>query len=400
MNPPTVGGAGPGLRDLRPGEVFVVCDDSRVGGSRSLLFHDPDDVVVCTDPSQAVRAFERIDAGVRAGLHAAGWFSYELGYHLEPHLAPLAPSDAGQPPLIMMGLFRERTSMPALERDSFWDEAGEPPTITDVRLTMDRAAYVAAVEAVRELILDGATYQVNLTLKYRFTVDGAPTALYAALRQRQRTRCSAFVGWEEGSVLSLSPESFFVRQGSHIEVRPMKGTLPAGGDEEETRRSSEWLQSDPKSRAENIMIVDLLRNDLARISVPGTVRVPSLLDVERYETVLQMTSTIEAELAGDPSIQQLIQALFPCGSVTGAPKVSTMEIIRELESEPRGVYTGAIGYVSGNEAVFNVAIRTLCLDRDGCGELGVGSGILVDSDAEAEYEECLLKGKFLTDLQK
>ena len=201
-------------------------------------------------------------------------------------------------------------------------------------------------------------------------------------------------------MLSLSPELFFARTGARIEVRPMKGTLPRSGDEGEIERSSAWLRSDPKSRAENIMIVDLLRNDLARISIPGTVRVPSLLDVERYETVLQMTSTIEAELDGDPSVHQLIQALFPCGSVTGAPKVSTMEIIRALESEPRGVYTGAIGYVSGDEAAFNVAIRTLSVDHEGGGELGVGSGILVDSDAEAEYEECLLKGKFLTDLQE
>lgn len=392
------GGDAPSLRDLGRGQLFVVCDDSRAGGSRSFLFRDPDEVVVCTDPSQVAGAFERVETGVRAGLHAAGWFSYELGYHLEPRLAPLAPADPGQPPLMMMGLFRTRTGMSTRNCDSFWEEAGGAPTITEVRPTMDRGAYVAAVEAVRELILDGATYQVNLTMKYLFRVDGAPAALYAALRQRQRTRWSAFVGWEGGSVLSLSPELFFARSGPRIEVRPMKGTLPRSGDEKEIERSSAWLKSDPKSRAENIMIVDLLRNDLARISVPGTVRVPSLLDVERYETVLQMTSTIEAELAGDPTVHQLIQALFPCGSVTGAPKVSTMEIIRALESQPRGVYTGAIGYVSGGEASFNVAIRTLSLDHEGGGELGVGSGILADSDAEAEYEECLLKGRFLTAL--
>lgn len=392
------GGGVPRLGDIEQDQLFVVWDDSRADGSPSLLFHDPQDVVTCTDPSQILSAFERIETGVRAGLHVAGWFSYELGYHLEPRLAPLAPSDPGQPPLIMMGLFRERTEMTPPGCDAFWEEAPAAAAVAGVRPAMDRAAYVAAVEAVRELILDGATYQVNLTMKCRFTVDGSPTGLYSALRKRQRTRCSAFVGWDGGSVLSLSPEVFFTRSGSHIEVRPMKGTLPRTGEEQDVVRSSAWLRADPKSRAENIMIVDLLRNDLARISVPGTVRVPSLLDVERYETVLQMTSTIEAELAGDPSVRRLIEALFPCGSVTGAPKVSTMEIIRALEPEPRGVYTGAIGYVSGGEAAFNVAIRTLFLDDGGAGELGVGSGILVDSDAGAEYEECVLKGKFLTDL--
>lgn len=397
MNPR---GGEPRLDELTAERFFVVCDDSRTGGSGSLLFHDPDEMVVCTAVSDIASSFERIEAGVRSGLHAAGWFSYELGYHLEPRLAPLAPSDPDQPPLVMMGLFHERTSMSKEGSDLFWQAAGGTPTIADVRPTMDRGTYVAAVEAVREEILDGATYQVNLTMKCRFAVEGDPAALYSTLRQRQRTGSSAYIQWEKGSVLSLSPEVFFTRRGKHIEVRPMKGTSPRGGDEDETRRSSSWLQTDPKSRAENIMIVDLLRNDLARISVPGSVRVPSLLDVERYETVLQMTSTIEAELAGDPSVHQLIQALFPCGSVTGAPKVSTMQIIRSLETEPRGVYTGAIGYVSGRESSFNVAIRTLCLDQKGGGELGVGSGILLDSDAEAEYEECLLKGRFLTDLAR
>ena len=396
----TSGGDALRIRDLLSERFFVVCDDSRVDGSGSVLFYDPDEVVVCADPSDIASSFQRLEAGVRRGLHAAGWFSYELGYHLEPRLAPLAPSDPGQPPLVMMGLFSERTDMSTQMSDSFWEAAGDAPRITDARPTMDRDAYVAAVEAVREEILDGATYQVNLTMKYRFGVEGGPAALYSALRQRQRTACSAYVGWEGGSVLSLSPEVFFTRRGDRIEVRPMKGTLPGGGDEEETRRSSSWLKTDPKSRAENIMIVDLLRNDLARISVPGSVRVPSLLDVEQYETVLQMTSTIEAQLAGDPSVHQLIQALFPCGSVTGAPKVSTMQIIRSLEAEARGVYTGAIGFVSGDESSFNVAIRTLCLDHEGGGELGVGSGVLVDSDAEAEFEECLLKGRFLTDLAR
>src|SRR4029078_8982139 len=250
---------------------------------------------------------------------------------------------------------------------------------------------------VQDYIAAGDVYQINLTLKYLFAFSGDPVALYSALRRKQRVEYGALIGAGDFQVLSLSPELFFRREGRPLRSRPMKGTAPRGRTPREDARLKTWLTVDEKQRAENLMIVDLLRNDLGRIAKIGSVEVTDLFTVETYRTVHQMTSGITAEVRGDMGLNDILHALFPCGSVTGAPKVRAMEIIRELEALPRGVYTGAIGHIApSGDSQFNVAIRTLYIGAGGEGEMDIGSGVVSDSKMDAEFEECLLKAQFLT----
>ncbi|NJO67551.1 MAG: aminodeoxychorismate synthase component I, partial [Rhodospirillales bacterium] len=241
-------------------------------------------------------------------------------------------------------------------------------------------------------------YQINLSFKQRFAYSGDPLALYLELRRRQRVRFGGVIATPERHVLSLSPELFVRVADGRATVRPMKGTVRRGVTPEEDDYLASWLSADEKSRAENLMIVDLMRNDLGRLAAPGEVRVTDLYTVETYRTLHQLTSGVEAHLRPETSLPALVRAIFPCGSVTGAPKIRAMQIIRQLEAEPRGVYTGAIGLIQpGGRMLFNVAIRTVTLNANGEGELGVGSGIVFDSDGRSEYEECLLKSRFLSE---
>ncbi len=272
----------------------------------------------------------------------------------------------------------------------------ERAKISDLKLSWSREQYDRAFAAVEDYIAAGDVYQINLTLKYHFAFEGDPVALYAALRRKQRVAYGALIHTPELDVLSLSPELFFRREGKHMSTRPMKGTAPRGRTPREDARLKTWLAMDEKQRAENLMIVDLLRNDLGRVAKIGSVEVTDLFTVETYRSVHQMTSGIAAELRSDMGLKDMLRALFPCGSVTGAPKVRAMEIIRELEGGPRGVYTGAIGHIApSGDAQFNVAIRTVVL-AGGQGEMGIGGGIVADSKADSEFEECLLKAQFLT----
>ena len=270
--------------------------------------------------------------------------------------------------------------------------------VADVVPALAQEAYVPRVEEVRRWIADGECYQINLTFPLVLVVYGHPLALYAALRARQPVRYGAFIASGAGgaTLLSRSPELFFERCGARVVTRPMKGTAPRGGDasDDEARRAA--LQASPKERAENVMIVDLLRNDLGRLAVPGSVRVEALCDTEPYPTLWQMVSTVSADLPDVP-LAKVFAALFPCGSITGAPKIRAMQLIDLLEARSRGVYTGTIGYIApGGDCRFNVAIRTLEIAPDGRGQLGVGSGIVIDADPAREYAECLLKARFLT----
>ena len=276
-------------------------------------------------------------------------------------------------------------------------------TIDNLTVSQEKENYLDAIYRIKEYIAAGDTYQVNYTLKILFDFSGSPEAFYRNLRRNQSVAYGAIMHLGGEHILSLSPELFFRVNANSIRVRPMKGTLKRGRHWQEDQELCEVLRKDPKNRSENVMIVDLLRNDLARLSHhigDGQVHTESLFDVERYESVLQMTSTICAETDGNVlekvGILDVLKALFPCGSVTGAPKIRTMEIIRELEESSRGVYTGAIGYFAPDgDAVFNVPIRTIRI-ADGKGEMGIGSGIVHDSVPEQEWEECLLKAHFLT----
>jgi para-aminobenzoate synthetase/4-amino-4-deoxychorismate lyase len=379
---------------------FILLDDSLSPAGapgHSLLCEVPERVIAAYEPGEVDGALAAITEGLAQGLHAAGFFGYELGYCLEPKLHALLPQDRRQP-LIWMGLFREARRLDEAATRAWLDANGalERSTISGLQLSWTRDEYTRTFAKVQDYIAAGDVYQINLTLKYLFEFAGDAVALYAALRRKQRVEYGALIGTPDFHVLSLSPELFFRREGRRVYARPMKGTAPRGRTPREDARLKTWLTVDEKQRAENLMIVDLLRNDLGRIAKIGSVEVTDLFTVETYRTVHQMTSGITAELRGDMGLEDMLDALFPCGSVTGAPKVRAMEIIRELEALPRGVYTGAIGHIApSGDAQFNVAIRTLYIDEKG-GEMGIGSGVVSDSKADAEFEECLLKGQFLT----
>jgi para-aminobenzoate synthetase/4-amino-4-deoxychorismate lyase len=375
----------------------VLLDDSLTPGGRSLLFTAPEQVVSVSDPSEVEATLETVSAGLARGLHAAGFFAYELGYCLEPKLRELLPKTQ-RVPLFWIGLFEAPQAMNDEETRNWLDESGgaERAKICNLRLSWTREQYGSAFKAVKDFIAAGDVYQINLTQKYFFDFEGDPAALYAALRRKQRVAYGALIRTPGLNVLSLSPELFFRREGQHMSTRPMKGTAPRGRTPREDARLKTWLAVDEKQRAENLMIVDLLRNDLGRVARIGSVEVTDLFTVETYRSVHQMTSGISAELRSDMGLKDMLRALFPCGSVTGAPKVRAMEIIRALEAAPRGVYTGAIGHIApSGDCQFNVAIRTVVLDGQG-GEMGIGGGIVADSKEESEYEECLLKAQFLT----
>jgi para-aminobenzoate synthetase/4-amino-4-deoxychorismate lyase len=376
---------------------YVLLDDSLTPSGRSLLYTEPECVISASSPEEVEAALDDVSAGLARGLHAAGFFSYELGYCLEPKLKGLLPADR-LVPLFWIGLFHAPRPLDDAATRAWLDSHGgtERAKISDLTLSWTREQYFSAFDKVEDYISAGDVYQINLTFKYRFAFEGDPVALYAALRRKQRVAYGALIHTGDHDVLSLSPELFFRREAKHMSTRPMKGTAPRGRTPREDARLKTWLAMDEKQRAENLMIVDLLRNDLGRVAKIGSVEVTDLFTVETYRSVHQMTSGISAELRSDMGLKDMLRALFPCGSVTGAPKVRAMEIIRELETEPRGVYTGAIGHIApSGDAQFNVSIRTVVLEEKG-GEMGIGSGIVADSEADAEFEECLLKAQFLT----
>jgi len=377
---------------------YVLLDDSLTADERSLLFSSPEEIVAVDRPQDVDAGLECISAGLSRGLHVAGYFSYELGYCLEPKLKDLLPEERSEP-LFWMGLFREPRRLNDVEVLGWLNAHGGAGSakISDLQLSWTREQYGEAFRAVKEHIAAGDVYQINLTQKFFFDFEGDPVALYAALRRRQRVAYGALIGTAERSILSLSPELFFRREGQRLTTRPMKGTAPRGRTPREDAGLKTRLAMDEKQRAENLMIVDLLRNDLARVSRIGSVEVTDLFTVETYRTVHQMTSGIISELRSDMDVSDMLHALYPCGSITGAPKVRAMEIIRELESEPRGIYTGAIGTIApSGECQFNVAIRTAVLAGTR-GEMGIGGGIVADSKEDSEYDECLLKAHFLTE---
>ncbi|KFE36304.1 aminodeoxychorismate synthase component I [Thioclava atlantica] len=367
----------------------------RAGGT---LFAEAAAVIRAETPDDLAPAFEAMEAARAAGKWLAGYASYELGYLMTDRLRPLLPEDRPEP-LLQFGVFDAPRAPEPLQTGPL--EPGQGGSgFSEFVPDWDFDRYRAAFDQVKELIAAGDIYQANLTFALRARVDGTPEALYRALAARQPVPYGALVDLGGPVLLSRSPELFFrVDAAGRIETRPMKGTLPRAGEPEEDARRRAWLAADPKNRAENLMIVDLLRNDLSRVSEIGSVRVPELFKVESFATVHQMTSHITAQLLPDWTLAGLFEALFPCGSVTGAPKIRAMEILRELETGPRGAYCGAIGWIAPSGAMeFNVAIRTIVLPGDGTARLNVGGGVVYDSTAETEYEEALWKTRFATSL--
>lgn len=383
-------------------ETFVLLDNSAAGDGLSLLFSDPVARVTADTPEEVPGALAKLEAASADGLHAAGFFSYELGYIVEPKLRHLLP-DQRTVPLIWFGLYREPQQMGEVEVDHWLathTKSGDY-RFADVTHAWDQNAYQKRFDQVIENIRSGDIYQLNLTFKARFRLDGSPLTFYRDMRRRQRVAYAGIVDTGHVTVLSASPELFIEKQGQVIETRPMKGTAPRAGTLDADRAAKTELASDAKQRAENLMIVDLMRNDLGRIAKTGSVEVTDLFTVETFQTLHQMTSGVRATLKDGLSLKDLLAGIFSPGSVTGAPKIKAMELIRGYETEPRGVYCGAIGHIGPDQtALFNVAIRTPVVFRDGRGEMGIGSGVVYDSVGAKEYAECLLKMKFLTDPPK
>jgi para-aminobenzoate synthetase/4-amino-4-deoxychorismate lyase len=445
--------------------VFALLDDSGATAARrsSRLYTGFVHERVCADAAQLEAMCETVAADTRRGLHAVVLADYEFGRNLlvgDSHRS--LKTQRGDATLRFL-LF-ERCEKHSREEIDAWlmarDGGMAEPSVAgtaNVRASVDPAQFNAAIDAIHAALCAGDSYQVNYTYRLVFDVFGSPTALYRRLRARQPVPYGALIALPDGSwVLSCSPELFIEKQGAMLRARPMKGTAPRSDDPAADRRAAEFLGNDPKNRAENVMIVDLLRNDLSRVAQTGSVKVPALFSVEPYASVWQMTSTVHAALLPGTSFARILRALFPCGSITGAPKHRTMQLIEELESTPRGLYTGAIGWLDApsvapdasdaaapgapamravpaaagastaastaagaskdatarairatdasenacGDFCLSVAIRTLKLNRAAQtgelqGEMGVGAGIVLDSVAADEYAECQLKASFL-----
>jgi para-aminobenzoate synthetase/4-amino-4-deoxychorismate lyase len=405
---------------LECGKTNITSGGDPVGAQErcTRLFTEPVRVCVANTAAEIAELFCQVENVIAAGMTAAGFFAYECGSCFEPK-AGRCVSPANEPlttPLAWFGIYERCYGFdhttgtfpdgepPGLERFRGGEDkpGNEPQTeaTVDAVFGLTEDQYAERIAAIHEWIRSGDVYQLNFTVPLGVRVRGSVGALYARLRERQPVEYGAFLHWQEGRrLLSFSPELFFrVEKGNggrRITTKPMKGTAARGRTTREDRERAEWLRNDPKNRSENVMIVDLLRNDLGRVAKFGSVRAENLFAVERYPTLWQMTSTVTGDLRPEVVFQDIFRALFPCGSITGAPKVRATQLLAGLEQRPRGVYTGGIGFFSQRSTVFNVAIRTLELDGD-CGKMGVGSGIVIDSDAAEEYLECLLKAEFLT----
>ncbi len=363
-------------------------------GGGALLFENLLDTLPVTAAGSLADVCAEVERQVAAGRFVIAALDYELGAVVEP--------SSGVPPDGVLGrfwVFERQRRLDAGALSSFLrDTCGDPlppATLASLQPALTPAQHAAAVARIREYIAAGDCYQVNLTFPVTGVCVGDPLALYARLRAAQPVAHGGLIVMPAGCLLSFSPELFVARADGVVTARPMKGTAPRACDAAADAAVAGQLQASAKDRAENVMIVDLIRNDLGRIAVPGSVTVSDLCAVEAYPSVFQMTSTVTAR--SDAPLAEVLAALFPCGSITGAPKIRAMQIIRELESAPRGLYTGAFGWIgAGGDFSLSVAIRTLQIDNEGRARYGVGSGIVWDSAAAPEYRECLLKAAFLT----
>ncbi len=351
-----------------------------------LRFSDPIEEIEVHRLEDVLPALDKIEQGVeQEGLYAAGHVSYEAAPAFDYALKTHAPSDF---PLLRFGLFTkaEQIKLPATAR---------PTNLPDWQVQETAETFSRKIDKVRAAIARGETYQVNLTfpLSSRFTQD--PWEFFLQLVHGQQASGAGFLQSKRWAICSASPELFFRRDGKHLTMRPMKGTAPRGRTLAEDRRLANALLESNKNRAENIMILDMVRNDLGRLAPPGEITTENICSLEKYPTVWQLTSTVTAR--SQASLAEIFQALFPCASITGAPKAQTTQIITATEEQPRNIYTGAFGWLApGRQTLFNVAIRTLLIDRqNNIASYGVGAGITWDSDSREEYQECLAKAEVL-----
>lgn len=393
------------LVEKTPGTILL--ETSRPGKSAfSRIFTSPQRVFEARKAADLDALFPEIEHAIRHDRFAAGYFAYECGQCFEPTATqrPGRPGDL----LAWVGIYERCFRFDHRNGTFIGDappgqpgvqqaKASPPPALS---LSIDEPGYSARIAQIHEWIRAGDVYQLNFTFPLRAEIAESPAQLYARLQSAQPVGYCAFLHCQPGRyILSLSPELFFHLQQDadirRITTRPMKGTARRGRTTTEDRAIAMWLANDQKNRAENVMIVDLIRNDLGRICNFGSVHVDKLFEIERLPTLWQMTSAISGELQPEVHLKDIFRALFPCGSVTGAPKIRAVQLLTQLEDDSRGVYTGAIGFFSRQESIFNVAIRTLTLEGRRA-TMGIGSGIVIDSDPAAEFRECRLKAEFLT----
>lgn len=359
---------------------------NRSGEVKPLTFCNPQKIIIANTIEEILPSFQLIEEAIQQGYYAAGYLSYESAPAFDS--AYKVKEDYNMP-LLWFGIFAEPQQM-SLSSSGSYNLSKWSPSIT-----MDE--YNSAIQSIKGLIENGDTYQTNYTIRLASKFQGDDIALFERLKRAQSSNYCAYLNIGDFRILSASPELFFHLEGDRITTRPMKGTMKRGKTAKEDKEKANELYHSEKNRAENVMIVDLLRNDLSVIAKPGTVKVQKLFDIEQYPTVHQMTSTITAEVNENTNLLDVFRALFPCGSITGAPKISTMEVINDLETTPREVYCGAIGYITpSNEAIFNVPIRTVIINQEtNEATYGVGGGITWDSTAEDEFYEIVAKASLL-----
>lgn len=358
---------------------------------RARVLTQPCGRIMASSPEELPATFAQIEQARLGGHWVALLLEYELGEWLEPALAkPSTPN-----PRLTALVFEQ------MHEEQPWSLGAEctsdmPASILSVIPGISKEQYLARIAQIREWIAQGEVYQVNATFPLLVKTEGDPAQLYRQIATRHPVAHAAYIEDDGRTILSFSPELFLQRSGNTLITRPMKGTAPRSADPETDRKLGEALHASEKNRAENLMIVDLLRNDLGRLARPGTVRADPLFSLEKYPSVWTMTSTVRAEIAPETSLAEILKALFPCGSVTGAPKIAAMKRIQETEPEPRGIYCGSLGWLAPNgDFSLNVAIRTLVLDEDGQGRYHVGGGIVYDSKPEQEWDECHWKARIL-----
>ncbi|MCM8786908.1 MAG: bifunctional anthranilate synthase component I family protein/class IV aminotransferase [Candidatus Omnitrophica bacterium] len=380
------------LLNLYSKKPFVFLETARFDreNKKSFLFSNFVDIVTFYSGSDVEKFFARIEDFLKKGFWLAGYFCYEFGYFLESALSNLRQNYSY--PLVWLGVCKNPIIFNHTYKNFFGKQLELHCDVTKINPNITKLQYLDAINKIKYFLEEGLTYQVNYTFKIKFDFKGSPIDLYLALRKAQPTSYMAFINTTTANILSFSPELFFRIGSNYIKTSPMKGTIQKGFGWLDDLIKRKHLRNDKKIKAENVMIVDLLRNDLGKIC--KKVYVEKLFTAESYRTINQLTSTICGKLKDNLKIYDIFSSLFPCGSITGAPKIKTMQIIAQLEKEARKIYTGAIGYISPKrQCCFNVAIRTILLEeRDK--ELGVGGGIVYDSSAKDEFEEAILKAKF------
>lgn len=382
---------------------FALLYDAKNNKDGALFFYNLIDEIICTDPNKLTDTIEKIEFYQSEGYYLVGLINFEAGFLLDDALEKyFRQSDM---PLIAFKVFKHfnRFSQKELQEKFYqFIKNDKESFIYNFKLLDDYKTYQDQFKKVQNALKNGETYQINLTSKYQFQFLGNPLAFYFQLIKQQSASYTAFLDFGRWKILSISPELFFKKENQTLICKPMKGTVKRHQDPEIDAKNKSFLANDLKNKTENVIIVDLLRNDLARISETGSVSVPKLFEVETFETVYQMTSTIQSTIKEGTSLYEILKYLFPCGSITGAPKISTMKHIAKIETSARNLYTGSIGYLMPDgDMSFNVAIRTLVIDqKNNTGELGVGGGITISSDVQEEWEELQLKATFVRQVDK